>query len=205
MSFIIQNVNIAILGASFDPSHNGHLTIAKNVLRSQKVNKVLLMPVNIHPFAKQLTQAKHRLAMAKLLERKNIEVSDLEIKKNSTSYSINTLKTLKKKSQKDKFYWIIGSDYLGSFTKWKDWKQILSDFGLIIVARNITTNISNAIRKFIDNKNLNKNIIILNERDFPLIDVSSSQIKKMIKEEKSISNLVPKKVEEYIIKHRLYL
>ncbi len=199
-------MNIAILGASFDPAHNGHLTIAKNVLRSQsqRVNKVILMPVNIHPFAKQLTQAKHRFAMTKLLERKNIEVSDLEIKKNSTSYSIDTLKALKKKFQKNKFYWIIGYDYLDSFTKWKDWKKILSDFGLIIVARNINTNISNAIKKFINDKNLNKNIIILNEKDFPLIDVSSSQIKKMIKEKKSISNLVPKKIEEYIIQNKLY-
>ena len=189
-------MNIAVLGSSFDPSHNGHLTIARNVLKSHpstslRIDKVILMPVNIHPFAKQLTQAKHRFTMAKLLEGKNIEVSDLELKKNSISYSIDTLKALKKKYPNDKIYWIIGSDYLENFTKWKKWQKIISDFGLVIIARDTQTDIKRELKKFVNYDF--KNIIILNGKDFPPIDVSSSKIKKMIKEKKSISNLVLKK------------
>lgn len=197
-------MNIAILGSSFDPAHNGHLTIANNVLRSKKIQKIILMPVNIHPFAKRLTSASHRLAMAKLLKGRNIEVSDLEIKRDKISYTIDTLRALKKKFPNDKAYWIIGSDYLESFTKWKKWQKIISDFGLIIVARSINANVSNAISKFINDKNLNKNIIILNEKDFPPIDVSSSQIKQKIKEGQSIKNLVPEQIENYIIQNKLY-
>ncbi len=209
-------MNIAVLGASFDPGHNGHLAIARNVLRSQKVNKVILMPVNIHPFAKELTKASHRLEMAKFLIGKDIEVSDLEIKKNSTSYSIDTLKSLQKQFPKDKFFWIIGSDHLGNFTKWKDWQKIIKDFGLIVVARD-TSHLrggvapqSNAAGTFDVPPAAHlagesrRNIIILNAKDFPPFDISSSEIKKKVKEGKSITNLVPKEVESYIIRNKLY-
>lgn len=196
-------MNIAVLGASFDPSHNGHLAIARNVLKSQKVNKVILMPVNIHPFAKELTPLRHRLAMAKLLEEENIEVSDWELKKNSTSYSIETLQALRKNFTKDRLYWIIGSDSLESFTKWKDAQKIISDFGLIIVARNTAINIAKEVKKLVNNV-FEENIIILNAKNFPPIDVSSSEIKKKIKIGKSITNLVPKEVESYIIRNKLY-
>lgn len=197
-------MNVAVLGSSFDPPHNGHLTTARNVLKSQKVNKVILMPVNIHPFAKALTPLHHRLKMTKLLEEKNVKVSDLEIKKNSTSYSIDTLKTLRQNFPKDKLYWIIGSDNLASFTKWKDWQKIISDFGLIIVARNNHTNITKKFKGIINSRDLNKNIIILNAKDFSPFDISSSEIRERIKKGKSIENLVPKTVENYIIQHNLY-
>lgn len=195
-------MNIAILGSSFDPPHNGHLTIANNVLRSRIADRIILMPVNIHPFAKKLTPAVHRLKMAKLLEGKprtssvqgkNIEVSDLELKKKSTSYSIDTLEALQKKFPKDKFYWIIGSDYLDTFTKWKDWEKIISDFGLIVVPRYLKPP-----------RESQKNIIILSAKDFPPIDISSSEIKRRIKMGKTIKNLVPKRVENYIIENKLY-
>lgn len=197
-------MNIAILGSSFDPPHNGHLKIARNILKSQKINQVILMPVNIHPFSKQLTDSKHRLAMAKFLEEDNIEVSDLELKKDSVSYSIDTLNILTTQHPNDHFYWIIGSDYLGNFTKWKDWQKILSDFGLIIVPRRSHLRGGVAPAAHLGGEN-QKNIIILTSKDFPPIDISSSEIKKRIKKGKSIENLVPKEIENYIILNKLYI
>lgn len=201
-------MNIAVLGSSFDPPHNGHLEIAKNILKAGRVSKVILMPVNIHPFAKKLTPAYHRLTMAKFLEEKNIKVSDLELKKNSISYSIDTLKTLQQQSPEDKFYWIIGSDHLDSFTKWKDWQKILSDFGLIVVPRDIKPRFhlrgGVAPAAHLEGES-RKNIIILNSKDFPPLNVSSSEIKKKIKIGKTIKDLVPKKIENYIIQNKLYL
>ena len=195
-------MNIAVLGSSFDPAHNGHLAVAKSVLKSKKIDKIILMPVNIHPFAKKISKTFHRFAMAKLLEGRNIEVSDLELKKNSTSYSIDTLSVLTTQYPNYHFYWIIGSDHLDSFTKWKDWQKIISDFGLVIVARDTQTDIKRRLKKFVNYDY--KNIIILDAKDFSPFDISSSEIKKRIKEKKSIKNLVPKSVENYIIKHKLY-
>ena len=208
-------MNIAVLGASFDPSHNGHLKVARNILKSKRINKIMLMPVNIHPFAKKLTKASHRLAMAKLLEEKlrtssvhgkNIEVSDLELRKNSTSFSIDTLQALKQKFSKDKFYWIIGSDNLDKFTKWKDWQKIIKDFGLIVVARDTRSHLRGGVAPaaHLAGENRSKNIIILKAKDFAPLDISSSEIRKRVKEGKKIGNLVPKKVEEYIIQNNLY-
>lgn len=197
-------MNIAVLGSSFDPVHNGHLTIARNVLKSQKVNKVILMPVNIHPFAKELTPLHHRLKMAKLLEEESIEVSDYEINKHSKSYSIETLEFLQKQFPQDNLYWIIGADNLRNFTKWRDWRKIIEDFGLIIVARDSLINIKKGVEEIIEDKNLEKKIIILDAKDFPPIDISSSEIKERIKKGKSITNLVPKRVENYIIENKLY-
>lgn len=196
-------MNIAVLGASFDPAHNGHLAIAKNVLKSGRISKVILMPVNIHPFAKILTSAKYRLGMAKLLEEKNIKVSDLELKKNSTSYSIDTLQALKQKFPKDEFYWVIGSDHLDKFTKWKDWKKIISDFGLIVVPRDIKPPRRSPFGH-LRGETL-RNIITLDAKEFTPIDISSSEIKKKVKKGKKIDDLVPKTIENYIIQNRLYI
>lgn len=168
----IESMTIGILGSSFDPPHKGHLAIARLLLKSKKIDKVLLMPVHVHPFEKKLSAPKDRLAMTKLLEEKNISVSTIELNKKGISYSIETLRKLKKHFPKDQFYWILGSDQLNSLPEWKDWQEIINDFGVIVVAR-----------------------------DNP---ISSSEIKKRIKEGKSIAGMVPKKVEKYIIQNGLY-
>lgn len=198
-------MNIAVLGASFDPAHNGHLTIARNILRSQKANKVILMPVNIHPFAKKLTSPRHRLNMAKLLEEENIEVSDLEIKRGKISYTIDTLNELKKLYPKDHFVWIIGEDQIKNFTKWKDWREIINKFKLVIVPRTGFKKAGKELKNIAKLVSFPSHIILVNKNKFAPIYISSTLIRKKIKEKKSVSNMMPKKVEEYIIKHRLYL
>ena len=171
-------MNIAILGGSFDPPHNGHLFVAKQMLKNKNCDKVILMPVFKHPFGKLLTDPEHRLAMTRLLEDKNIEVSDFEIKRKKISYSIDTLNALKKLAPHDDFVWVIGKDQIGDFEKWKNWREIKEEFGLIVVPRTP-------------------------------IDVSSSEIRKRINPpdggRKSISGMVPEKIESYIIHHKLYL
>ncbi len=204
-------MNIAILGSSFDPPHNGHLEIAKSILRSKIAQKVILMPTYVHPFGKKMTPFQHRLTMAKLLEEEKIQVSDLEIKKNSTSYSIDTLKALQKLFPKDKFVWIIGSDNINDFTKWKDWQEIIEEFGLIVVPRYPENSPRRSrfatpprwLERLLGGES--RNIIVLTKKNFSPIDISSSEIRKRVKQGKSISLMVPKEIEKYIIKHGLYL
>ena len=102
---------------------------------------------------------------------------------------MDTLQSLQQKFPKAKLYWIIGSDYLDNFIQWKDWQKIISNFGLIIVARDIHTNIEKKLKEFINDNNL-QNIITLKGEDFPPFNISSSEIRKKIKEGKSIKNLV---------------
>src|SRR3989344_6583435 len=115
-------MNIAILGGSFDPPHNGHRAIAGEIKKQLGLDHVLLMPCYQHPFRKSLSQALDRLAMTKLLENDDIKISDFEVKQQTISYSVDTLTTLSEMFPQDTFSWILGSDQLIDFPKWKNWQ-----------------------------------------------------------------------------------
>jgi nicotinate-nucleotide adenylyltransferase len=187
-------MNIAILGGSFDPPHRGHTTIAKRLLKLGYADQIWLVPCYRHPFDKKLSTPNQRLEMTKYLEEKSIKISDYEIKNKKTSYTIDTLKFFAKKYSKDKFAWIIGTDQIKDFMKWKSWQEIINNFKLIIVPR---TGLKSAKEEL-------KNAISVDRKKFPSIRISSTLIRERIKKNKSISRFVPKKIEEYIIKNNLY-
>lgn len=198
-------MNIAILGGSFDPPHKGHSAIANRLLKLKLFDQVWLVPCYQHPFNKTLSPANRRFEMTKLLEGNKIKVFDFEIKRKKTSYTIDTLKFLVKTYPKNKFNFIIGTDQVESFSNWKNWKEIINNFKLFIVPR---IGFKKAARELENIKNQvirPKNITLIDKKIFPPVYISSVLTRKKIKEKKPISNLVPKKIEKYIIEHRLYL
>jgi len=206
-------MNIAILGGSFDPPHKGHATIVNRLLKIYHFDEIWLMPLFQHPFNKNLSASGKRLEMVKYLEKGKVKVSDFEIKKKTTSYTIDTLKSLTKKHPKDKFCWIIGTDQINDFTKWKEWKEIVNNFKLIIVPRTGFKKGESELKNIAKQVFVPKNIILVDKKKFPPIYISSTLIRQRIKEnksstdsvlDKSISNMVPKKIEEYIIENKLY-
>lgn len=196
-------MKIAILGSSFDPPHLGHLIIARQVKKILELDQVWLMPPFLHPFSKKVSAVKHRLAMTKLLEEDDIKTSNFEIKQHKVNYSLETLNLLSKLFPRDKFYWIIGSDQLKTFKKWRDWQEIIKKYHLVIFPRQ-SKDITNKVKKFLNLKTIPKNIIVLNTKNLTLTNISSTLIRKIVREKKSIKNLVPEKVEEYIKKNNLY-
>lgn len=197
-------MNIAILGGSFDPPHRGHLLVAKRLLKLFGFDQVWFMPCYQHPFSKNLSPEDERFEMTKYLEAKNIKVSDYEVKRKKTSYTIDTLKSFARNQPKDYFSWIIGSDQVKTFTKWKNWQEIIEKFKLIIVPR---TGFRQAQKEL---KNITKlvsakNIMLVDKKKFPPIYISSTLARKKIKQKKSIKNLVPKDIENYIIQNKLYI
>lgn len=198
-------MKIAILGGSFDPPHLGHLLVAKQVTKYLNLDQVWLIPVFEHPFQKALAAADDRLAMTKLLEDGIIKVSDIEIKRQNVSYSIDTLEALQQQFPNDSFYWIIGSDQIPDFPKWKRWNDIITNFHLIIYAREATYDI---IKKYIQQAwhltEVTKNISILASEDLLTTNISSTVVRERVQQSTSIKAIVPKKVEEYIIEHNLY-
>lgn len=197
-------MNIAILGGSFDPPHKGHIAIAKRLLRQSDFDQIWLMPLFQHPFNKNLSASNIRLKMTKYLEKNKIKVLDLEIKRKKISYTIDTLKSLSKNYPKDKFSWIIGTDQVSDFTKWKNWQEIINNFKLIIVPRTDFKKAEAELNNISKLVSFPKNIILISRKIFPPIYISSALTRKKLKEDKSISNLVPKKIKEYIIKNKLY-
>lgn len=195
----------AILGGSFDPPHNGHLITSLRLLDLKLADKIILMPLFKHPFSKKLSPSAKRFKMTSYLENDRIKISDLEIRKENTSYTIDTLMALSKKHPAEDFRWIIGADQIKNITRWKDWKKIADKFKIIVVSRARTRKVEKEIENIKKSIASPENIILIDKEKIPPIDISSTLIRKRIREGKSISKLVPKAVERYIIKHNLYL
>ncbi|MDP2637683.1 MAG: nicotinate (nicotinamide) nucleotide adenylyltransferase [Candidatus Levybacteria bacterium] len=199
-------MRIAILGGSFDPPHRGHVLIAKRLIKLLNFDEVWFMLCSEHPFNEKLSPQNSRFEMAKYLENKSIKISDFELNKKGTSYTVDTLSALSKMFYKNQFFWIIGSDQVRNFTKWKNWQEIIKKFKLIIVPRSHIGEVQVNLKEYILKKiSRSRNIIVVDKKKFPLICISSTNIRKNIKEGKSILNMVSKKIENYIIKHKLYL
>lgn len=198
-------MRIAILGGSFDPPHVGHQLIARQVKETIGVDDIWLMPADNHPFAKSLLPVQHRLQMARFLENEYIRVSDFEIKYNKSSYTIDTLEKLDQDYPQDIFYWILGSDQLDSFTKYKGWEQLRDDHNLIVFPREtVIDHLEEKTKKCLQLDSIPDNITLLRDKDLILTNISSSLVRERIKRDESLEYIVPKQVEEYIKQHSLY-
>lgn len=197
-------MEIAILGGSFDPPHKGHVAIANRLLKLCQFDEIWLIPCYQHPFSKNLSTPEKRLNMTKYLENGKVKVSDLEIRKKTISYTIDTLRFLTKTRPQDKFCWVIGTDQIDSFTKWKEWREIINNYKLIVVPRAGFRQGELELKNIAKQVVSPKNIILIDKEKFPPVYISSTLIRKRIKENKSILNMVPKKIEKYIIDNNLY-
>lgn len=199
-------MKIGILGGSFDPPHIGHVLVVQQIIERLNLDRIVLMPVFSHPFEKKLSLPKHRLSMAKFLETKSIEVSNFEIKQGKVSYSIDTLNYLSKAHPRDSFFWIIGAEQLEEFDRWKKWEEIIKRYSLIIFPRDpYGYELEKTVKKFLSLKTIPKNMILMNQKDLLVTNVSSTIIRERVKKGFSIEYLVPKKVEKYIKDNNLYL
>ena len=129
--------SIGILGGSFDPAHKGHLLISKLAIKKLKLNKVLWVVTKQNPFKnKTFYSLTQRIVRAKKLVKNNkkIEVIHLDKIVRSTR-SINVVNYLINKKKLKNMYFIIGSDNLIKFHKWKSWKKIVKLTKLIVFSR----------------------------------------------------------------------
>lgn len=199
-------MKIAVLGGSFDPPHLGHVLIARQILEFTKIDEVWLLPVATHAFDKKTSSAVDRFEMTRLTEETRIKASDFEIKIGGISKTINTLRKLKKQYPNDQFTFIIGSDQLSNFKKWHEWKNIIKEFGLIIFPREIVQKkLKDVFLETLGFDKIPENVILLDSEDLILTNISSSKIRKRVKEKMSLDTLVSKGVEKYIRRKKLYV
>jgi nicotinate-nucleotide adenylyltransferase len=197
-------MQIAVLGGSFDPPHLGHTLLADQISKHFPIDEVWLMPCYQHPFNKQLSPAKHRLAMTMMLETDKLKVSTVEIQKQNMSYSIDTLTLLQKTFPAHSFLWIIGSDQIKDFPKWKNWQKIIREFGLLVYPRDIAVaTIPDLLKKSLHLPTIPPTILYP-EKPLQTFPISSTQIRELIKQKQAITDLVTPKVAAYIIKQKLY-
>jgi len=204
-------MKIAILGGSFDPPHLGHMLIAEQVKENLSTDKVWLMPLfqkklQDKIFHKKLSPVEDRFAMAKMFENDYITVSDFEITHNQTSYSLNTLQELQVLHPHDTFFWIFGSDQLQGFQKYYKWKELLGTQNLIIFPReHMLWDLGERVKKAFMLRRIPENVIVLHDKKLILTNISSTLVRMRVMNGLSIDFLVPNKVKDYIVKHRLYV
>lgn len=188
-------MRIGILGGTFNPIHNAHIRLAEEAKEILKLDKVIFIPAYIPPHKKDpdIADSRIRYEMIGLAikNRKGLEVSDIEIKRKGASYSVDTLKLLKKKfGPESELFFITGSDYANELSAWKDIGEIFKLVNFVM-----------ANRPGFPIKNTPDKVQVLKINDMP---VSSTDIRRKIKNKESISDSVPEKVAEYISKKGLY-
>jgi len=186
---------IGILGGTFNPVHIGHLAIAQTVLDEFKLDKVIFVPSNLPPHKrkKNVISARERYQMMCLAVKGNpcFDISDFEIKRKGTSYSIHTVNYfLEQFSKKTKFFFIIGSDMLAGLTSWKKFEELNRKVNFVAVNRKGFEKVKSKTKvKKIDTLDLG---------------ISSSYIRRCLRNGKTVKYLLPESVSNYIDKRKLY-
>ena len=192
-----------LYGGSFDPIHNGHIKTALVFKEKMGLDSVIIMPAKRPPNKpdKKLADNFHRMAMCRLAfeNYSGFEISDIEIKRRGVSFTCDTLKSLPPE-QFGRIYLLCGADMFLTLQNWKNPEAVFSLADIVTVPRDKYDMPALEEHKKILEK-LGANIHII---DTPKIDVSSTQIKRMIQENISITGLVPKSVESYIYEKGLY-
>ena len=197
----------AIFGGSFDPVHNGHINLVKQICGVVRLDEIIIMPTRISPFKQDAenvpVSGTDRLEMCRLAfeEIPFVTVSDYEISRSDVSYTVNTLRHLKEIYPDDELFFIMGSDMLLSFEKWYRYEEILSMCTIIAASREngqtdleILQDQAEKLEKF------GRVLVVPTD----VYEVSSTEIREKIKKNSDISCYVPKNVVKYISEHGLY-
>lgn len=189
---------LGVLGGTFDPIHMGHLVLAEQVREKFQLERVIFIPCASppHKTEQELSSTRDRFEMTKLALEGNpyFFVSDIELKREGLSYTVETLRELKGLYKDSEVYFLTGSDVLNEITTWKDPEEIYKLAKIVIAVRP-------GFDKFDPENHFAKKSIIV---DITGMDISSTQIREKVRNGESIKYLVPSKVEEYIRKRNLY-
>ena len=182
-------MKIGLYFGSFNPIHIGHLIIANHIAYNTELNEVwfIVSPQNPLKESASLLNEQHRYSLVKIAveDEKKLKVSNVEFLMPKPSYTIDTLIYLSEKYTQHNFSLIIGSDSYLNFNKWKNYEQIILNYNILIYQR----------PSFPIKTDLPESIKIIHA---PLLDISSTQIRKNIKNKKSIRYLVTDKVMDEI-------
>lgn len=219
MVISVNNVNqtqdmIGIIGGTFDPIHFGHLRPALEIMELFSLEELRFIPSAKppHRWQPEATE-KHRLKMTELAI-KDIEgfiIDDREYQREGASYTVDTLKSIRKEVGNDKSLgMIIGLDAFQSFTQWHDWEKILTLTHIIVSPRpgyEIIANDAWAEPYLTKDKlelkqKISGKIYFANVTQF---DIAATNIRKLRHSGKNISYLLPKSVSNYINKQQLYI
>ena len=196
---------IGVLGGTFDPFHNGHLSIAEAAHDEFHLDGICLLPNFVQPFkiGKKITSPFHRVNMVNLIAEKYPDFRTLsrEAFSDEISYTYKTLKGLKDENPDCIFYFILGTDSFLSIESWYEAEKLVAEFPVIIGERpGYREEETLQLKKKLEEK-YHAEIGILNNN---ILEISSTEIKDKIRRGISISEMVPPEIERYIVENGLY-
>ncbi len=207
---------IGVLGGTFDPLHLGHLRAAEVVKDGLSLEKILFVPASTppHKASPPVTSAEHRLGMLEraLSNERFFEISRLELDRGGRSYTIDTLEALAARSVDTRFFFITGTDAFSEIRTWKSWGELLRGHWFVVHERPgfPIEAVKGVLPPAIDSRVLEDSelepgteprVLFLRR---PMLNVSSTEIRRSIRENRSVRFLVPDAVEAYIREYRLY-
>lgn len=193
-----------IFGGSFNPIHYGHLMICEYIKEEMGLDKVIFIPTGNPPHKDLGVSAEDRYEMVRLAISPNpdFEISDIETTRVNLSYTVDTIRELKKIYKEEKLYFLIGLDSLFQLKTWKKIDDLSQEIEFVVALR----------PGYIDKEEINREIDFLRENfgtrinliKTPLYEISSTDLRDRIHEGKSLRYLIPKKVLDYIEESGFY-
>ncbi len=198
-------MNIGILGGTFDPIHSGHLAIADHVLKKLNLARIEFIPCYQPPHRLQpIASPENRLAMTTLAieNHPKFAVNMIEIKRQSISYTVDTLLALHKQFPKNNYSLILGADAFAQFDSWHDWETICQLADIVVVSRDdqeihTPIKVTHFMRKNPSKKQIHFVIITP-------IPISATQIRADIAAKKQTVPGLIDSVYQYIVKNNVY-
>ncbi|WAA10351.1 nicotinate-nucleotide adenylyltransferase [Fervidibacillus albus] len=183
---------VGILGGTFDPPHIGHLIIADQVWQQFELDEVRFMPNYLPPHKeKTLTSNTERVEMVKnaIHDHPAFSIETIEMERKGKSYTYDTIRLLKQREPDTEFYFIIGADMVEYLPHWYKIDRLIELIPFIGVNRPGFKRETKYPIHFVD---------------IPYIHISSSMIRNLIADGKSVNYLLPEAIIQYIEEHGLY-
>lgn len=184
---------IGLFFGSFNPIHIGHLILANYILENSDMDELWLVVSPQNPFKdkKSLLTDHNRLDMVQLAVKNypKMRASNVEFSLPKPSYTIDTLTYLKEKYPNYSFALIMGEDNLDSLPKWKNAEKLMSDYQIIVYPRTFEGEKKDS--EYLQHENIS----MVNA---PIIELSATEIRNMIKEGKNVRPMLPPEVFEYL-------
>lgn len=208
--------HIAIFGGTFDPIHNGHLQTSLAIQSYFQFDTYLFLPCKIPTIkAPTLANSQQRIKMIELAINvyPGFKLDLREIERDSPSYMVETLQSFREEFQDASITLIMGYDAFISLPSWHQWEKLITLANLLVINRDefILHSMPIIIQKFLEQHQSTEKSELLNNKSGVVLrfdaghyDISSTMIRKEIKQKKDVRSKIPIKVYQYIKDEGLY-
>jgi|SRR5437870_9197175 len=222
---MVASHRMAVYGGTFDPVHNGHVEVARRILKLFELDEVVFMPAYVapHKMKASVSPAFHRYAMLALATQDDewLKISTAELEAPELPYTVETIARLKAESgEATRLFFIMGADSWSEITTWRDWQRLLGLCDYIIITRPgydlKPESVPVAAENIVDTRGLDHERMAVHFSedkklrvfitDAVMLDISATEVRAVARagDRERLRKLVPPRVAEYIEKYRLY-